>query len=106
MWVKFGAVLPLAAGGLGLLLCVICGVGVWAANGPINEGVTGALRAAASYAQLAGTSSAAALTLNRSLENANRIPGVDVPTYTEQLQAADRELDEINDELATAAAAA
>lgn len=159
MWVKIGAGLLLAAAGLGLLICVVCGLGVWVANGPITEGVTAALQAAGGYVQLAGTSSAAAsgqvedtrqqvdaiqtslanlapemraaaaaevkdriapsvhvvrstvaalsaaaVALNKSLESANRIPGVDVPTYTEQLQATDQALGEINDDLTTAAA--
>lgn len=49
--------------------------------------------------------SAAAVALDKSLESANRIPGVDVPTYTEQLQATNQALaGEINDDLTTAAA--
>ena len=39
------------------------------------------------------------IALNRSLENANRIPGVNVPTLTGELQAADQRLNEINDRL-------
>jgi hypothetical protein len=48
--------------------------------------------------------SAAAVALNKSLESANRIPGVNVPTYTDELQTADQTLDEIGSELTAAAA--
>ena len=46
----------------------------------------------------------AAVTLNRSLESANRIPGVDLPTFTDELQAADQVLDQVNSELTATAA--
>jgi peptidoglycan hydrolase CwlO-like protein len=39
------------------------------------------------------------IALNRSLESANRIPGVNVPTLTDELQAADQRLGEIQDSL-------
>lgn len=39
------------------------------------------------------------IALNRSLESANRIPGVHVPTLTDELQAADQRLAEIGDSL-------
>ncbi|MBK8049805.1 MAG: hypothetical protein IPK16_23480 [Anaerolineales bacterium] len=45
--------------------------------------------------------------LNRSLESANRLPGVSVPTFTDQLQTADQKLGAISeslDSLVTAAA--
>jgi hypothetical protein len=49
--------------------------------------------------------SAAAVALNRSLESANRIPGVNLPTFTEELQTADQMLTEVNSELAATTAA-
>ena len=159
MWQKIGACLLLAAAVLGLLVCVICGLGVWVANGPLTDGVTAALVTAGGYVQLTGASlaaasdqvegtrqqvdalqstlanlplearaaaaaeikdkiappvnavratvaavSTAAVALNKSLESANRIPGVNLPTFTEQLQAADQALDEITNDLATATA--
>ncbi len=36
------------------------------------------------------------IALNQSLESANRIPGVTVPTFSDQLQAADQHLDSID----------
>lgn len=159
MWRKIGASLLLIVAGLGLLLCLIGGIGVWVANQPLTDTVTAALSAANGYLQLAGNGAAtasdqvesvrqqidavqstvanlppeartkaasqiterimppinilrttiatlrtAAVSLNKSLESANRIPGVNLPTYTDQLQAADQVLDEVSSELAAAAA--
>jgi hypothetical protein len=50
-----------------------------------------------------GAVSAAAVALNRSLESANRIPGVNLPTFPDELQAADQMLAEVNSDLAAAA---
>ena len=159
MWRKIGASLLLIVAGLGLLLCLIGGIGVWVADQPLTDTVTAALSAANGYLQLAGNGAAtasdqvesvrqqidaaqstvanlppearakaaseiterimppinilrttiatlrtAAVSLNKSLESANRIPGVNLPTYTDQLQAADQVLDEVSSELAAAAA--
>lgn len=159
MWRKIGASLLLIVAGLGLLLCLIGGIGVWVANQPLTDTVTAALSAANGYLLLAGNGAAtasdqvesvrqqiealqstvanlppearakaasqiterimppinilrttiatlrtAAVSLNKSLESANRIPGVNLPTYTDQLQAADQVLDEVSSELAAAAA--
>ncbi len=160
---KIGASLLLIMAGVGLLLCLAGGIGVWVANTPITDGLTAALSAANGYLQLAGSSAAlasdeveavrqqldevqstvanmspearadvasqvtgkitsqiqpaialvrktiaavstAAVALNRSLESANRIPGVNVPTLTDELQTADQTLDQISSELTTAAA--
>ncbi len=48
--------------------------------------------------------SAAAVALNRSLESANRIPGVNLPTLTDELQAADQKVAEVSSEVAATAA--
>lgn len=163
MWRKIGASLLLIVAGLGLLLCLVGGIGVWVANTPVTDTLTSTLSAASGYLQLGGSTaalasdqveavrqqlqevqstvasmppearadvasqaaekvtsqvmpavklvrktiaavSAAAVALNKSLESANRIPGVNVPTFTDQLQTADQTLDEIGSELTTAAA--
>lgn len=57
---RIGAVVLLVVAGLGLLICVVCGLGVWVVNQPATAGVTAGLTAADSYVQLAGDSSAAA----------------------------------------------
>ncbi|GEM_PF-2532119 len=46
------------------------------------------------------------IALNRSLESANRIPGVTVPTLTKELQAADQRLDELQANFTALTAAA
>ena len=46
---------------------------------------------------------AGVIALNRSLVSANRIPGVNVPTLTDELQVIDRRLTEIGDGLAAMA---
>lgn len=48
--------------------------------------------------------SAAAVALNRSIESANRIPGVNLPTFTDELQAADQRMAEVSSELTATAA--
>ena len=52
-----------------------------------------------------GTLRTGLIALNRSLESANRIPGVHVPTLTDELQAADQRLGEISDSLTALTAA-
>lgn len=48
---------------------------------------------------------AGAVTLNHSLVAANRIPGVNVPTFTDELQAAEQRLDEVQAQVTTLRAA-
>jgi uncharacterized phage infection (PIP) family protein YhgE len=52
------------------------------------------------------TVSASLVALNRSLESANRIPGVSLPTFTDQLQSANQKLDTIGSNLDALVAAA
>jgi hypothetical protein len=47
-----------------------------------------------------GVLRAAVVALNQSLEAANRIPGVQLPTFTDELQAADQVIDEVSNEVA------
>jgi peptidoglycan hydrolase CwlO-like protein len=52
------------------------------------------------------TLAAGATSLNSALESANRIPGVNLPTFTEELATAEQRLDEIRANVATLQAAA
>lgn len=153
----------LIVAGLGLLLCLAGGIGVWVVNTPITDALTSTLGAANGYLELADSGTALAsdqveavrqqldgvqskvantppearadvaaqvteqitgaimppingvrttiavvsvalAALNRSLESANRIPGVNVPTFTDELQVADQRMTEISSELTIAAA--
>lgn len=52
------------------------------------------------------TLAASATALNSALESANRIPGVNLPTFADELQAAEQRLEEIRANVATLQAAA